>query len=462
MLLAACAAPPGATPPGAAPPPVAVVPDCLRAFPAALDFGEIDAFTSATGKVRITNLSSSRITLQRAALAPPWSSPSLQQSSLLNPGESRFFDVSFQPSDGLLHFAALELTGPGSCQVKVPLRGLGAGTLSADPPSLDFGVVAPGQAKTLPLRLTNTRRVPVTVAGLVLLAAGGADGGAGAFSANLPGTVVVPALGSVSWPVTAAPSSGDFFSGTVAGSATPAGLVSVPLQVVGGEPRARLESPSVMAMVGFTPGSLPPSFSERAVALHNDAPAGDATVLRLQLPFFQVEAVDGGIAGELEVPMENWFFGGIPGGRSASLSVRVRPATLGPRHFRVTLFTNDPLQPEQVVTLEATAVTLPACTLQVSPPSLLTLTGSADAGSSGVVTFTNIGATRCVLDDVRLASSMDFVISDGGVSQIELAPGETHAVVLSGPYPSPNHGVLGFHVFNANSARQFISVQVAP
>ena len=83
-----------------------------------------------------------------------------------------------------------------------------------------------------------------------------------------------------------------------------------------------------------------------------------------------------------------------------------------------------------------------------------------------MVTFTNTGTTVCLLDDVRLRRPSDpsFHLRAGGVDQRQLAPGEVHTVIISGPDAgsSERTSQLGFHVLNPNGDRQFVELRVAP
>ena len=173
-------------------------------------------------------------------------------------------------------------------------------------------------------------------------------------------------------------------------------------------------------------------------------------------------------ASELRVVTpDSAVFGGVPLGEATDLVLHLEPQSLGPRAFKVTLFTNDPFQSERVVTLSAVAVSLPACALQVAPLSVAFLTPIPDAGSVGEVRFTNTGNTRCVLDDVRLASSfsLGFELTAGGVTQLELAPGGVHVVTVRGPAQDDafgRSGALLFHVFNRDTDQQFIGLRVTP
>jgi hypothetical protein len=441
--------------------------ECLNAFPTQLDFGEIDSFTQAFAKVRIANVSKVPQSLTVAPLEAPFSLRS-EEVFRLEPGASTLVDVEFAPMDSLLHFGELAVRARDpACSASVPLRGLGSGLLSISPGFLDFGVVALGETKTIELQFSNTRRISLPLEGLQIHAS--PDGGSGPFTFDAGSGLVLAPLSVTTLRVTAAPVTGELFAGTLT-ALTPFARINVPVRVVGGSVVAEISPTTIdVPLAGFWPGSSPPSFVERSVTLRNRGDDGGSPFAALQLvePFLRVEPLDDGGVEELEVIPEGPVFGGILAGQEAELVLRFSPSALGPRRFLLTLFTNDARQPEQQVTVSATAVSLPDCSLQVSPSGSTFLSRTADdAGSGGVVTFTNVGATRCVLDDVRLAraSDPDFLIIDGGVTQQELAPGEVHAVVIEGPAPGTfeRTGSLRFHVFNPDSVSQQVLLHVTP
>jgi hypothetical protein len=243
--------------------------------------------------------------------------------------------------------------------------------------------------------------------------------------------------------------------------------LTVPIQLTAGNPIAQLSPTQVdLPWVGLAPNAVPPSFAERVVEMRNLAP-DFAPLSTLQLnQMVRVEALDGGLASELEVRPDMQTFFGIPGGSATQVTLRLTPTSPGPRSFRVTFVTNDPHQSEHVMTLSAEAIVLPVCALDVVPLNSLRFTPRAGAGSRGLISFTNPGRERCVVDDLRFDPNADpdYRIVDGGFVQLELAAGVTHLVELSGPDAGTglHFGSIGFHVFNDGSARQSIDLLAAP
>ncbi len=439
---------------------------CLRAFPESVDFGEIDRFTNAFTRVRVTNLSGQTVQVQTTPLEPPFSLRSISADAL-DAGASFFVEVQFQPADSLLHFGRLRASGlDGGCTLEVPLRGLGGGSLEVHPSVLDFGALEPGDSKTLEVNLINSRRVSVVLEGLGI---SGDDAGVSAFRFNGPSRLELPPVSTTPLRVTATPASRNEFFAFLAANGN-LDRVDVFLRVSGGVPVARVE-PSVIEVpvAGFTPLSSPPSFVERVVRVHNEGqPAGPgAGLLRFEGPlFFAVDAMDGGPAGDALQIDSSMLFNGIPPGGVGEVVLRFVPTALGTRAFRVTLFTNDPQRPQHEVTFQATATSLPTCQLALAtvPPRVfdeLHLEVGPDGGSEAQVRFTNTGSTLCVLDDLRLEPlGVPRLHLTGGADQVLIPPGQNHLVWLTAPDAgtSPVGSTLGFHVLNPSSRRQFIPV----
>jgi hypothetical protein len=69
-----------------------------------------------------------------------------------------------------------------------------------------------------------------------------------------------------------------------------------------------------------------------------------------------------------------------------------------------------------------------------------------------------------VLDGVRLGEgTFGFQVIDGGVDQVELAPGQSHEVWLSGPDAGSGlNAVLSFHVLGPNSVEEVVDLISPP
>ena len=428
---------------------------CLVVTPSELDFGEVENLNTGFERLQVSNPGR----FMRTVTASTPLAFSISPVSVQLPAQStRAFVVQFQPADALLHLGELELNGGQGCTATVRLRGLGQGSLSVVPELLDFGFVQPGSSKTLELSVVNTRRMPQLITAASLLPEMNS-----AFSVVLPSRFELAPSSAVSFSVTASPPDEEAHHGLIElGSSE--GFLGARLIVQGGAPpMAALSTDALeLPVVGFMPGSSPPSFAQRVVQLRN-ASTGNST-LTLVAPFFEREAFDGGVVDELDLQVTDELARGIEVGRSAPVLVRFVPRAIGTRRYRVTLFTNDPIRPEQVFTFGANVQPLPACSLEVVPPQELLLTPQPDGTSSGAITFTNVGANPCVVDDVRLddpvAPSFSLVNPE---PQVTIAPGESHAVRIVGPRALfGSTTVLGFHVFNRDSVREFINLQAPP
>lgn len=431
---------------------------CLVVTPSEIDFGEVENLNMGFERLQVSNPGRfNRTVTASTPLAFGISPVSVQ----LPAHSTRAFVVQFQPADARLHLGELELNGGQGCTATVRLRGLGQGSLTMVPALLDFGFMEPGERKTLELSVVNTRRTPVQIT-----SAGFLPGSSAAFSMVLPSRFELAPSSAMSLAITASPSSDEAYQAQLQlGSAE--GFLRSRFIVEGGAPVAELSPRSVhLPVVGFTLLSFPRSFADRVVSLRNASTRGRSTGAQLRLvpPLFKVELLDGGTVDELTVVPASELLRGLGLGEAATVSLHFEPRSVGSRGYRVTLFTNDPVQPEQVFSFETSVQQLPACTLDISPPIELVLAPQADGSSTGAVTFTNTGLDPCVVDDLRLEGPVPpgFRVVNPE-AQVTIAPGESHAVQLAGPRALfGSTTVLGFHVFNRDSVREYINLQAPP
>jgi hypothetical protein len=211
----------------------------------------------------------------------------------------------------------------------------------------------------------------------------------------------------------------------------------------------------------FTPGSQPSSFVERRLWLRNDATDAGSLLSALQPepPFFSVRGEDGGFTGEVQLRS---LFDPLMPGEEGEAIVQIRPTGPGVHRYQLTIFTNDPRNPGKDVEITVNATSLLACTLQ--HPEVVTFSRAADAGSIGVVRFVNASNTPCVLDAVRLGEgALGYRITDGGVDQLELSPGQGHDVSIAGPDAGSRlNAVLSFHVLGPNSSEEVVDLIAPP
>lgn len=407
-------------------------PGCPAVSPQALDFGEVDSRPSARPGVRavtITNDGEHPRALAVTVGAPFEVTP---PGAMLTPHTSASLSVTFSPRDGRRFVDELVfIAEDGGCQTRVPVQGLGSGSLGM-PAFVDFGLVAPGARKTLDVTFTNSRRTEVTLSSLQVsphvFELGSTSG-------------VVPPGGTFVVPITAAPS----VSGPVQGMLTGAsdeGPVAIGLGVLGGV-QAIEATPLVLRAprVGLWADGQTPPFIERTVALRNVLPQGSPAVR------FAGVMVDpqAGSAQELQTSTTLPLQGLAPGERG-DFTLRLEPFSLGPHRYVLSLFFT-PTQPQLQLTFDANVVRLPPCALVVTPAApRLELTALADGGARGVVAFDNPGPDGCVVDDVVLDSAT--LRLTGGGEQLDVAPGAHHELLVQGPMPDAgvSAGTLRFHV----------------
>jgi hypothetical protein len=445
-----------------------LVPPCLEAKPSTIDFGEVEHPVNAFQRVELFNNSSLPVLVHALPRSSPFFISPLDGADLPLPaGGHRTVEVQFVNNDALLHNGAIELTAGDQCDATISVRALGSGTVSMEPTPLEFGFLAPGQSKTLEVRIVNTRRTAVPVISLELQESSSLGN---AFTANLPSLPFeLPPMSSTSIMVTATPPTDLTFDAQLV-VATMFGIARADLRAIGGGPIAQVVPSTIdIPLATFEPTLRgAPSFVERRVLLRNLSTVGRSLFSRLQLvqPIFLTEQADGGPDDEVmaQIPAELLFGFGIDLGQEMEIFLHVTPNALGRRSYRARLITNDPLQAEQVINLSVNVVSLGRCTMRVEPERDLQLAPSPDGRSRGTISFINEGPNRCVVDDpgFTLMSSPEFSIVDAA-SQLVVEPGTTRTLTIEGPRSAMNvDGTFGFHVLNPDSEREFIVLHVPP
>ncbi len=441
---------------------------CLEAKPSIIDFGEIEHPLNGFQRVELFNNSSLPILVHALPRNGPFFISPLDGADLpLSPGGHRTVELQFMNNDALLHNGTIELTAGPECDTSISLRALGSGTVSVEPSPVAFGFLAPGQSKTIEVRLTNTRRTSVPVISLELQENSSVGT---AFIANLPSLPFeLPPMSSTSILITATPPTDLTFDAQLV-VATMFGVARADLHVTGGGPIAQLV-PNVIdiPLATFEPSLHgQPSFVERRVMLRNLSTLGRSSFSRLHLvePIFLTELADGGTDDEVtaQIPAELLLGFGLDLGQEMELFVRVTPRAVGRREYRARFITNDPLQAEQVITMSVNTVTLGRCSMRVEPQGDLQLTPMPDGKARGTISFINEGTNRCVVDDpgFTIMSSPEFSIVDA-MSQFVVEPGTTRVLTIEGPRSAMNvDGTFGFHVLNPDSEREFIVLHVPP
>lgn len=441
--------------------------------PLELDFGEVETGRrSPTRTVTVRNDSPVLRVLGLAALEPPFFLEIPTNQLLVPAFGTKVFELGFFPRDGRLHLQDLVFTdelareGDSKCELTLSLRGLGTGRVSVEPSELAF-TLEPGEVETKELLIINSRRTPATVSALVQLRQSLAGGDPVTVD---PTPVVVPAAGAVRLPVRAAPHAPDLVLGELLVSAEGEAPLRSRFSLRAGKPVAEVLPRQVIDWrVQYDRASQPASFSRRRLTLRNVGSSGTLPALALKLgqPAFTVEALQGSLA-ELVVLTGNQPLDGLAQGESAELVLHLWPLSVGPKEFRLRLFVDeplddpaDPLDPVIEVMVRANAEVMPACTMTVEPASSLQLV-EANGRLEGGITFTNTGATPCLVDDLHLASSTlpGYFIESGAAEQVEVLPGASYVIAIAGPVQSLARrvGALEHHIFNRDSRSEVVEL----
>lgn len=434
---------------------------CITLERAALDFGEIDADTSAIARVSLHNPMPFFVELELDVGAPFSVSP---QTLRLEAGASRLIDVTASPRDGLVHKDVLVLEDRsvvGGCIGRLPMSVVGGNRLVvAD--TLDFGFVGPGQGAHKTLRFTNYSSKELELGALQL-----AEGTS--FQVLPTAVTKVPPADSVELVVMADPPALAVAVDTLTfGSARSRSSVS--LRAVGAWPVA--EHPAVVDFhrVGLFPTGR--SFSDRLLWLQNTGVSGanPETQLRLVGASPSIETLEGP-SGEPELTFDLASAASpIAQGGQVSLALHFVPRALGARRWKLTFTTNDPTQPSRTVEVRAEVQRPPNCTVTTSPNRIagLVLVTDSSGQARGTFTFTNLNSVSCLLDDVRFAEGTPedvFRLASGPIEQLELPPGASHQVevLASSTGGVRQRGELRYHVMSEGElVRQVPFVATVP
>lgn len=395
-----------------------------------LDFGEVPVDALSPRQFTLTNFRTTPTVVEFGAVNPPFvvMHPGPR---LIEPSRSIVVGVSFRPTDARLSLDSVTFTGGTGCAPQtIQLRGLGSGSVVA-PALLDFGAVPLGTSAVKPLRVTNTRRVPI-VASLSVLDPFRAES-----------TLEVPAQSFVELDVAFTPARAGFEVRTLLISDQLGARVEVQLRGVGGVPRAVLSRPRVeIPRVGFFGGSTS-SAAERSLFLVNE---GDGP-LSFREPALMLTAGPNTSLNELRIGMDLPPL--MPGERRA-LGLSLFPESLGPKSWELVLFTNDPATPDLSLPITAFAEALPPCQLMTSGPAVIEDLSVGQSGST-TVGFSNVGTTECVIDDVHLGPSSSWTVTPAD-EQFSLPAGTTKTLTLSltAQTPGLNTDVLSYRPFAAD------------
>jgi centrosomal CEP192-like protein/ASPM-SPD-2-Hydin domain-containing protein len=266
-----------------------LAPGSLSPNPASLDFGNVVVGDNRTLPETLTNASGADVTITQAtASGTGFSLSGLSLPLTLPSGQSTNFNVTFAPQAvGSAGGNISIVSNASNSNLTIPLSGLAvtAGTLSANPTSLNFGNVTVGNNKTLPESITNTGGSDVVVSQHTLTGAG--------FSVTGPGLPLTLTPGQkVSFNVTFTPQSPGNVNGnlTVVSDASDPNL-AIPLTAKGVAPGTLSANPTTLSFGNVKVGnnkSLPETLTNTGgsnVTISQDTIAGAGySVSGLNLP----------------------------------------------------------------------------------------------------------------------------------------------------------------------------------
>jgi len=144
-----------------------VTPGQLTPNPSSLAFGSVQVGSSTTLAESVTNTGGMNVTISQANVTGAgFSVTGLTLPLTLTPGQAKSFNVKFAPSatGSVSGNVALVSDAPSSpLNVGLTGDGLAAGSLTANPTSVNFGSVVVGNNQTTPVVVTNSGGASVTI-----------------------------------------------------------------------------------------------------------------------------------------------------------------------------------------------------------------------------------------------------------------------------------------------------------
>ncbi len=422
---------------------------------------------------------------------------------------------SFSPTEAHDYFGTVTLRAAEGCPDK-PVRLIGTGVdqvVRCAPAQVEFGYVRPGLSAPAVLTCSNLALTAVTLSGLSAVEGAAVSSVFSITEAQTTPTVdlttlILPAAtrdatqslvpGTASLKLRFAPMVLGVKTGQVRATTDlrSQAMIVVPLRGVGGGPsiEVRPASPFNFGRIAFFPNATPASFATRLLTVRNvgtlPSPPDVTANLRLGVggvggpgKYWKVTAKNANTtaaelclgvsdvatdtcAQDLPSTGPNRYdpnLGLIASATSGVLDipVRVTPTSLGPKEWELTVYSNDPKQPASVVTLLATAVELPACSVSVTPLNLgfgvVSPPQTKDLGFS----ITNTSNQPCLITNLQLqpedGTPADmppvFSLPAGEVNEKTLQPAESLQVLArawpQGRLPPTPATVVGHVQFNS-------------
>lgn len=295
-------------------------PGACTVSPASLDFGLVDTTSPAKAlRVLIRNGTNVPQQVTVTPLSFPFATHPAEPVQVRAQGLQEVM-VTFKPTDGRLSLDELVIRSEdGACDVAVPVKGLGSGSLRANPPELKF-TLGKGESETREVRIENTRRVSVSFD----------------VSVTPPSTFTAPEgqelAPGASVPVLVTGRLDDWAArrGVLIVTGTLERL-EVPIEMIPSSPRLEVTPlPIDIPVVDLDSSSVPPGFAERVVRLRNAGASMDPNVPKLAVT--DVVVANNPLLNEVVVRKE--MFTLLGENQSTDLSIRFTPKALGPHTFQ--------------------------------------------------------------------------------------------------------------------------------
>lgn len=370
--------------------------------------------------------------------------------------------ITFAPTEMRAYSATVKLrAGPGCPEGTITLKGEGVDSvLSWTPTELDYGYVSPGTIVSKQVMFTNLSKVAITLTQVQTSLS--SDFQVKPEIGNDSSTFTVPGGGTpVPMNVLCKPATLGQRSATLTFQTglqkTPTGTIN--LKCFGGGPDIKV-TPSPDLVFGVVPyfagqnsavtrrvvvqnvGTLPPGASTdgnlKLGSIANGVPG--------QLPYVALTPSNAATeVGEFSVGIPPTYDAtkGIEatvGKNSLDLQIKISPKSVGQKEALLTIFSNDPDEPETKIRVTADVQVLPPCTYTVTPSNLNF--GLVPAPSFKELPFTikNTGTNGCDISSVDIGAGSDsaYSIVGGAIPSKHLNTNEELTVVVrSNPLTTP-------------------------
>lgn len=473
-------------------------------LPRSIDFGKVAVGQTVEHSYEVGNRTAVPTT---GSVGEPFSSgsdhlvfslaPSSPKGSFPLPaGGSARLTFQFTPTELRPYLAAVKVRAAPLCpEVGVSLQGEGTDTvLTWSPAKLDFGPASAANPSVRALTFLNSGQQPIrltqlgtTLSDFAVKAPQGADP---TVLEVPPGSVPTELLVACS-PAQLGPKQGQLTFQTGIAK-LPSG--AVPLKCYGGGPKITLipSSSFPFGKVAYLAGSQPPYSVVRKLTVMNTGasvtPPDPSINLRLGrvgpygpgvLPYFSIQPLNSNtVPDEFSVGVSSGYDPalGLEAGKLLDLPVTLTPRSAGTKEAELTIFSNDPNQPQVKIKLTADAVVRPPCNYSVTPAQLNFGLVTPPNFRELVVTVKNLGQAPgdlCLVSDLELAPGSDpaYSLLGGPVASKELQPNEAWPLTVKvwpqGQQPQSTVTLLGHLQFNISSPQKpqssvLLSTSVGP